>query len=103
MWVVGRGYYLWRRIAGLGQGDIKMMFLIGAFLGPKGVLSTVVCASVAALLWAGWLAVRGRAGWRTALPYGTFLALGGLLQLFFGDAIEKGYWQFSIALTERFL
>jgi leader peptidase (prepilin peptidase) / N-methyltransferase len=95
------GYRWWRGVEGLGLGDVKLMLMMGAFLGPKGALFSVLYASVGGLLWAAWLAARGRAGWRTALPYGTFLGLGGIVHLFWGAAIEARYWSVSMSLAER--
>lgn len=93
-------YYFLRRSEGMGLGDVKMMLLVGAFLGPKGVLWTLFFASGAGILYAAWLAVRRRATWQTALPYGTFLSLGALVWFFAGERIEAWYWRKSLELIK---
>jgi leader peptidase (prepilin peptidase)/N-methyltransferase len=88
--------YLWlRKREGLGWGDVKMLFLMGAFLGTHGVLWSVMLASFTALAFALVLAWRHRAGWFTAIPYGTFLGTGGLVFLFFGEQLQAAYWRLA--------
>jgi len=90
-------YGLWwliRREEGLGLGDAKMLALIGAFLGWKAMLVAfffaVLTGSVAGLV----LMRRSGEGMRTRLPFGAFLAFGGLLALFAAPAIIDFYLQF---------
>ena len=45
LYAIAWGYYLWRREEGLGMGDVKMLAMIGAFLGWKAVLVTLVLSS----------------------------------------------------------
>ncbi len=100
--LLGGGFFyltgwLYERISGkrgLGGGDVKLLALIGAFLGPKSLpyiifisagLGTVV-GLAAALALGSW-----RGGqWRTTrIPYGPFLAAAALLYLFAGDQLVK--------------
>lgn len=80
-----------RREEGLGLGDLKMLAMIGAFLGWQQVLVTLFLASLAGSLVGLGLMAMGRAGRRTALPFGVFLAVGGLVALFFGSWIADVY------------
>jgi leader peptidase (prepilin peptidase) / N-methyltransferase len=71
-------YWVW--FPGMGFGDIKLLAMIGAFLGPMGVLTTIVAASLAGLLLGvGWaLATRSFAqpfGFGPAIAAGAVLAL----------------------------
>lgn len=84
-------WYLLRREEGMGLGDAKMLALIGAFLGWKGMLVTLFLASLAGALIGMALIWRGRAGLRSMLPFGSFLALGGLAALFAGRALAAWY------------
>lgn len=66
---------------GLGDGDVKMMALVGAVLGYPLVMSAALITVLAGGVVAAALVVSGRAGRRTALPYGPFIALGGMTAL----------------------
>jgi len=76
--------------SGMGMGDVKMGGMLGAFLGPYAFLAVFVGALVGALT-GGLLMAMGRIGRRSALPFGVFLAFGGLLTLFFGRDIWGSY------------
>ena len=60
----------------MGMGDVKMLAMIGAFLGWRAVLLTLVLSSFAGALVGIALMPTQRGGMRYALPFGTFLALG---------------------------
>lgn len=91
--VVGAGllillinFWFWlRNEEGMGLGDVNMLALIGAFLGWQGVLTTLFVAALTGASTGIALLVAGRVGLRSRLPFGVFLALGGLVSLFFGD------------------
>jgi len=87
-------YYLVRREEGLGMGDVKMLAMIGAFLGWKAVLVTLVLSSFSGALLGLALIAAQRGGMRLALPFGTFLALGALAAMFAGDPLIAWYSQF---------
>ena len=78
---------------GLGMGDVKMLAMIGAFLGWQLMLLTLVLASfVGSLVGVGFIAA-GK-GAKYALPFGTFLALGAVAAMFVGDAVLHWYLGF---------
>jgi leader peptidase (prepilin peptidase)/N-methyltransferase len=87
-------YGLWwavRREEGLGLGDVKMLAMIGAFLGWKGVVvSLVLGAASGAVVGLSLMAV-GRVGLGARLPFGFFLAVGGAIALFAGPALLALY------------
>jgi leader peptidase (prepilin peptidase)/N-methyltransferase len=68
-----------------------MLAMIGAFLGWKLVLVTLVLSSVAGSLIGLSVIVQRKGGMKYALPYGTFLALGALVASLAGDAIVNWY------------
>ena len=78
----------------MGGGDVKMLAMIGAFLGWKLVILTLVLSSVAGSLVGLLVIVVKRGGMKYALPYGTFLALGGLVASLFGGRILDWYLGF---------
>ena len=84
-------WFLARREEAMGLGDVKMLALIGAFLGWQGMLVALFFASLAGSLAGLALIWRGGAGLRTRLPFGSFLALGGLFALFAGREIAAWY------------
>ena len=91
LYAIAAGYYLWRREEGMGMGDVKMLAMLGAFLGWKAVLVTLVLASFAgAFVGMGMMAVQ-RGGMKYALPFGTFLALGAVAAMFVGDPLIAWY------------
>lgn len=76
-----------RKIEGLGQGDIKMVFLLGIFLGAKKLIVTILLASFSGLAVGIIIIIIKKKGLKYALPFGTFLSIGGIVSYFFGDAI----------------
>jgi leader peptidase (prepilin peptidase) / N-methyltransferase len=78
----------------MGGGDVKMLAMIGAFLGWKLVLVTLVLSSVAGSLIGLLVIVLKRGGMKYALPYGTFLALGALAASLAGDRLINWYLSF---------
>ena len=76
LYAIAAGYYYLRHEDGLGMGDVKMLAMIGAFLGWQQMLLTLVLASFAgALVGVGLIALQ-RGTMKYALPFGTFLAAG---------------------------
>jgi len=73
-------YWLW--FPGLGLGDVKLLAMIGAFLGPFGVLETIVSASLLGLVMGVvWALVTRR--WTAPFGFGPAIAAGALLSLVF--------------------
>lgn len=85
LWEVLRG------VEGMGLGDVKMLAMIGAFLGVSGVAVTLVVASFAGSATGLALMARGRVGLASKLPFGVFLAAGGLVAIFFGPGLARAY------------
>jgi leader peptidase (prepilin peptidase)/N-methyltransferase len=94
LWVIGEAYYRLRGIDGLGMGDVKMLAMIGAFLGWRLTLVTLIFASFTGALMGVALLASGRGGMKAALPFGTFLAVGALVAAVAGDQIFNWYVSF---------
>jgi len=90
IWGVAWGYKRTRGVEGMGFGDVKLAAMIGAFLGPLGVALTIFVAAFLGSLWGAVLLARGGTA-RTMVAFGTFLAAGAVLCLFFGDAARLWY------------
>lgn len=91
LWLIRAAYKAFRGREGMGLGDVKLMALLAAFLGfwPAMLalfLGVVSCAAVAVFL----LATR-RANLATRLPFGSFLAVGGMLSAIFGPPLLHWY------------
>jgi leader peptidase (prepilin peptidase)/N-methyltransferase len=119
LWGVAATYKRVRGREGMGMGDVKMMAMVGAFLGIRGtfftillgtLLGTLIGISIIVLLYAaGWhrklaeRASRRRLGsvnalrWAIAsqyqLPLGTFLGIAALLVVYFGPKLMLNWWQ----------
>jgi len=94
LFAIAEAWYRFRGIEGLGMGDVKMLAMIGAFLGWKLMLVTLVLSSFAgSLIGVGAIAL-GRGGMKSMLPFGTFLAVGALTAAVAGDVILTWYLGF---------
>lgn len=76
-----------RKLEGLGQGDIKMVFLLGIFLGVKKLIVTILLASFSGLAVGIIIIIIKKKDFKYALPFGTFLSIGGIVSYFFGDSV----------------
>ncbi len=91
LWAVSTAYLRWRGVEGLGGGDVKMLSMVGAFLGWKLALVTLLFGSLSGALVGVLLIALGRGSMGLKLPFGTFLATGALLASLWGDAILAWY------------
>jgi leader peptidase (prepilin peptidase)/N-methyltransferase len=94
LYLTAEVYYRVRHEEGLGMGDVKMLAMIGAFLGWKLTLVTLMMASFAGSLIGLALIAAGRGGMKYALPFGTFLALGAALATTVGQGLLDWYLRF---------
>jgi leader peptidase (prepilin peptidase)/N-methyltransferase len=94
LWLVAWAYERVRHQEGLGFGDVKMLAMIGAFLGWKLMLLTLASASVLGSLTAGVLMVGGRASLQSKLPLGTFMAVAAILAGLVGAPVVEWYFSF---------
>jgi len=87
LYAVAAGYYLITKREGMGGGDIKLLAMIGAFLGWQAIVFVVFVSALLGSL-AGIVAmIKQRKGGKTVIPYGPFLSLAALLYLFYGEPI----------------
>ena len=88
---VSWGWYWLKGVHGMGFGDVKMLAMIGAFLGWQGVVGTLLLGCLTGSLVGAVLMLRGRAGLGSKLPFGVFLALGAVVTLFYGREMFATY------------
>ena len=91
LWLIAEAYYRVRHEEGLGMGDVKMLAMIGAFLGWPLTLMTLMMASFAGSIVGLALILSGRGGMKYALPFGTFLAMGAALAVTVGPDVLGWY------------
>ncbi|MEN6483861.1 MAG: prepilin peptidase [Syntrophobacteraceae bacterium] len=80
-----------RKKEGMGMGDVKLLGMIGAFLGLPGVLLTIMVSSIVGTLAGLPVMWRSREGMSTRIPFGPFLAIGAICYLFWGPAFIQWY------------
>jgi leader peptidase (prepilin peptidase)/N-methyltransferase len=91
LWLIRELYYRFRHIEGMGLGDVKMMLMVGAFLGWQIALVTIFIASLAGSL-IGILAIWLRGGTlRMELQFGVFLGPASIIALFTGEELIRRY------------
>jgi len=92
--LVGGGVlYAIALIGPMGGGDIKLLAMIGAFVGIRAIAPAMFMGFVAGGIIAVILMILGKAGRKDFIPFGPFLALGGLLGFFWGQNIMVAYMQ----------
>ncbi len=118
---IGAAYFHWRGVEGMGFGDVKLMAMMGAFLGLRLTVLTMMTASLAGSAYGLWTvlivwlkrtqrrkrvfhetgATARKHAWASALvalrrhqmPFGVFLGSMGLLAFFFGQQFIHWYWR----------
>jgi leader peptidase (prepilin peptidase) / N-methyltransferase len=80
---------------GMGMGDVKMGGMLGAFLGPYAALAVFLGALCGAIT-GGVLMAAGKVRRRHALPFGVFMALGGIVALFAGPELWGLYLDLAL-------
>ena len=75
----------------MGRGDLKFLAAIGAFLGWRAVLFSIFAGSLAGSAVGLTSMLLGRRAWSAKIPFGPYLALGGLIWMFFGARLVNWY------------
>lgn len=96
LFLIGYVYLRWKKVDGIGGGDIKFLAMAGAFLGFKAVLVALVLASTLGALVGIFLVWRGGKTAKAAVQFGPFLALGVFVAFLWGDQIA--HWYLGIPL-----
>lgn len=91
LWAVFWAYKLATGKEGMGYGDFKLLAAIGAWLGWKMLPLVILLSSfVGAVIGIG-LIVLARRGRNVPIPFGPYLALAGLIALFYGEQLNRQY------------
>ncbi|UCD77862.1 MAG: prepilin peptidase [Desulfobacterales bacterium] len=84
-------YSLITKKEGMGGGDIKLLAMMGALVGLKGVVFTIFVSSLVGTLSGLAVMLQSRKGMKLAVPFGPFLAIGGITYIFFGTELITWY------------
>jgi leader peptidase (prepilin peptidase)/N-methyltransferase len=96
IWLVGALYQKLRHREGLGFGDVKMVAMIGAFLGLRGVLGTLLLGSVAgSVVGLVFIVLTRKEASTYELPFGSFLGAAAIFIAFLGTPLLNWYLQFG--------
>jgi leader peptidase (prepilin peptidase) / N-methyltransferase len=92
LYLIATLYSLLRKKDAMGGGDIKLLGMIGAFVGWQGVVFTVVVSSFVGTIIALPLMWRSGKGLGSEIPYGPFLAFGAACYIFCGQLVWNWYF-----------
>lgn len=91
LWTVATGYRLLMGAEGMGMGDVKLLAMIGAFLGWQAVFPVVFIGSVVGtLVGVPIMLIKGKDS-KLAIPFGPFLSVGSLIYLFWWGQLFNWY------------
>ena len=91
---VGWLYMLATKKEGMGGGDIKLLAMMGALIGWKGIFFTVFVSSAVGSVVGIIVMMRMKKGMKLAIPFGPFLSIGAISYIFFGEKII--YWYLNM-------
>lgn len=88
---LGELWYRLRGVEAMGLGDVKMMAMVGVFLGPKLTTLTLLLGSLAGSLLGSLFILLARKDTKYELPFGSFLGVATLVALFWGETLIELY------------
>jgi len=94
LWVIAVVYMLIAKTEGMGMGDVKLLAMIGGFLGYKALLPVILISSVVGSIVGIVLIGLSGKGRKLEIPFGPYLSLGAVLVLIWGDRMVD--WYFSL-------
>ncbi len=91
LWAVREAFYRLRGVEGMGLGDVKMMAMVGAFLGLPLTLMTILLGSLlGSVIGLAFMRLSGKAR-DYELPFGTFLGGGAIVAVIYGNDLIRFY------------
>jgi len=84
-------YYLWKKHEGMGGGDIKLLAMIGAFLGWQALPFVIFASSLSGSIIGILAMIKQKKGGKTRIPFGPFLSIAALVYLFFTEQVNQIY------------
>ena len=97
LYLIALTYYIFKKTEGMGGGDIKLLAMIGAAIGWKGVIVTIFIGSLAGTIAGIIIMISSRIiDIKLKIPFGPYLSIGAVIYIFFGQALIR--WYFMTAL-----
>lgn len=87
LWGINKFFFLMTKKEGIGQGDMDLLALIGAFTGPLGCWITILMASITGSIIGIISTLAYKKTFQSKIPFGPFLALGAFIYLFFNKEL----------------
>ena len=81
---------------GMGGGDVKLLAMIGAWMGWRGLLFIILLSSLTGTVIGSISLLAARKGLKAKIPFGPFLSLGALIYLFWGQELK--FWYYNLFL-----
>ena len=94
LYLVAIIYELVTKREGMGGGDVKLLAMIGAFIGWQGVLFTILCSSLIGSIVGVTMMLVTSADSKYAVPFGPFLSLGAIIYILWGENLIAWYITF---------
>lgn len=92
LWLMGWAWQKLRGVEAMGLGDVKMMFMVGAYLGWRLTLLTIFLGALSGSVIGIVITVKeGRRDLQSLMPYGVYLGIGTVVALFFGSQLVNWY------------
>lgn len=93
LWSINAGFKALRGMDGMGYGDFKLYAAVGAFLGWKFLPLVILLSSVVGVVFGSLQMFSARRGWdwKFRFHFGPYLALAGVIAMFWGPAIMQRY------------
>ena len=91
LWAVAEAYLRLRGIEGMGFGDVKMMAMVGAFLGaPLALLTIMIGSLLGSIIGLVFIRLANKTS-QYELPFGTFLSFAGIIAVLYGEDLVRWY------------
>jgi leader peptidase (prepilin peptidase)/N-methyltransferase len=101
LWIVAYIYEAIKHEEGMGGGDIKLLGWIGAVLGWRAVVFSILVSSISGSIFGGAFALIKKSGMKTSIPFGPFLYFAALLFIFSGSSLIHGYLDLFFPFVEN--
>lgn len=89
LWAVAAGYEFLKKQEGMGGGDIKLLAMIGGFLGWQSLLFVILASSLLGAVVGISVILYKKGDLKYAIPFGPFLSAAAVLYLFYGEAFMR--------------
>jgi leader peptidase (prepilin peptidase) / N-methyltransferase len=91
LWAVAEAYLRLRGVEGMGFGDVKMMAMVGAFLGaPLALLTIMIGSLLGSIIGIAFIRFADKTR-EYELPFGTFLSFAGIISVLYGETLVRLY------------